>query len=346
MIIVEGDLTSFALRSGRQVDGRQAAASYHLRKTPVKQIGSDIMALMPHRPAGIIAAAATPLRADLSPALDELPIILDHLARLGCHGALVLGTTGEGPAFSVEERKAIFRAAARWRQARNLSGFHLLGGTGCANLPETIAATRAVFDLGLDGAVILPAFYFKNVSADGLADYFQRAVRGAVPQDGRFYVYHIPRVSGVGIPFETIAALWREFPEQFAGIKDSSADLNHTFALRREFPQLDTFTGTDSHVAEALKAGAVGAITALANACGDLARAIYDHHRLGDGASPAVERLARARLAFDRYPSVPAVKSLLADLHGLPHWPVRPPLQSLDAEHRAAVHAEIRQALQ
>src|SRR4051812_33442546 len=85
---------------------------------------------------GIYAAAVTPLESSGQPALGALPALLEHLASRGCHGALVLGTTGEGPSFSVAERKAVIREAVAYRDAARRP-FRILAGTGCASLSDT-----------------------------------------------------------------------------------------------------------------------------------------------------------------------------------------------------------------
>lgn len=287
--------------------------------------------------AGVLAAAVTPLRPDLTPDLDAWPVLLDHLVRLGCHGAVVLGTTGEGPSFSVDERSAILQAAADWRARSGRADFLLVAGTGCANLPETIALTRMAFEAGADATLLLPAFYFKAVSADGVTDYLRHVFDAAVPRDGRVLLYHIPGVSGVPIAFETLAALRDEFPGCCAGIKDSGGDLAHTLALCATFPDLAIFTGTDRDLAAVLPAGASGAISALANVRGDLDRAVFDRVQAGESTGAANASLQAARAVLDRYPPVPALKALLADLHGLPGWPVRPPLVDLPPQERQAL---------
>jgi len=103
---------------------------------------------------GIFAAAITPLRSDFSPDLSVLPLYLDFLAQRGCHGALLLGTTGEGPSFSPEQRRDVFRAALKVRQEH--PEFRLLAGTGTPSLDETSALTRSAFDLGIGtGSIVL-----------------------------------------------------------------------------------------------------------------------------------------------------------------------------------------------
>src|SRR5690349_6797451 len=132
---------------------------------------------------GVYAAAVTPLTAELAPDLAALPALLDFLATRGCHGALLLGTTGEGTSFSVDEHIAVFREGLRYR-ATARPDFRILAGTGAASPSDAATLTRAAFDLGADAVVTLPPFYYKNVSADGLAAYYDTLIRTAVPADG------------------------------------------------------------------------------------------------------------------------------------------------------------------
>ena len=194
---------------------------------------------------GIFAAAVTPLTASGLPDLDALPALLDFLAGRGCHGVLVLGTTGEGPAFSVAERRTIIGAAVSYKDAGHKS-LKILAGTGCASLTDTIELTRAAFDLGVDGVVTLPAFFYKGVEPEGLASYFGQIVQAAVPADGRLLLYHIPQTSGVGIPAAAVAALRERFPQQVYGMKDSQDDLPHLLATTQQFPGFRVFAGSDS----------------------------------------------------------------------------------------------------
>jgi 4-hydroxy-tetrahydrodipicolinate synthase len=135
-----------------------------------------------HPLAGVYAAAVTPLNADLIPALDDIPPLLDFLAGRGCHGALLLGTTGEGPSFSPAEREAIFKAGGRIRDTR--PDFRLFAGTGTPSLDETIRLNKIAFDLGYNGVVVLPPFYFRDASEDGLFNWFGQVIHASVPEDG------------------------------------------------------------------------------------------------------------------------------------------------------------------
>ena len=109
----------------------------------------------------------------------------------------------------------------------------------------------------------------------------------ALPADAGVLLYHIPAVTGVPIGAEVLTALRAAFGPPVAGVKDSGAKLADTERLLAEFPELALFTGTDSHLGPALEAGAVGAITALASACGAELRTAYDLYvTSGIGAVP------------------------------------------------------------
>jgi 4-hydroxy-tetrahydrodipicolinate synthase len=293
---------------------------------------------------GVFAAAVTPLTADFAPDLDAIPPLLSFLARRGCHGALLLGTTGEGPSFAAAERIAIFTAALAVRDEH--PGFRLLAGTGTPSLEETIALTRAAYDLGFDGTVVLPPYYYRRATDDGLCAWFSAVVERAVPAGARLLGYHIPGVSGVPLSLDLLARLAAAFPGRFAGLKDSSADPEHARALGARFgSSLVIFNGTDPLFAGALAAGAAGCITAPANLYSPELRQVWDAHARGEDLPTVRARIAAVRAVLDRYPPAPALlKALLARVAGFPRWPVRPPLLALDAATEARAGDELAAA--
>jgi 4-hydroxy-tetrahydrodipicolinate synthase len=293
---------------------------------------------------GVYAAVVTPLTAHFAPDLGAMPALLDFLYDRGCHGAVLLGTTGEGPSFSVGERLAVVRTAAEHRD-RTRPDMRLIAGTGCANLTDTIDLTRGAFDLGVDAVLALPAFYFKGVGAAGIAAYFEAIVAAAVPSDGRLLVYHIPQVSGVAIPDEAVARLRARYPHQVWGMKDSQDHLPHTQAVLRDFPGFGVFAGSDTIMSDALAAGGVGAITALANITSPLNRQVWDAHQQGTTAPEAQARLSRARQTVAGLGGSAAMKFALSELFGFPQWPVRPPLDDITPEAKDRLARELRELL-
>ncbi len=284
-----------------------------------------------HTLAGVYAAAVTPLKADLSTDIEAVAPFLSFLAARGCHGAWIFGTTGEGPSFSPSEREAVWRAALKVRE--QYPDFHLLAGTGTPSLTETIDLTQLAFDLGFDAVVTLPPYYFRKATDPGLFSWFEQVIHKAVPKDGFMLGYHFPSVAGIGFSLELLKRLKDAFPVQFAGIKDSSHDQDFARSLGETFGEdLAVFSGTDSDLTFALEHHACGCITAPANLISPGLREVYDAHTSGRDPSTAQAKVSRQRHVLEQYqPFPPLLKSLLAQLHGQPRWPVRPPLVEIPA---------------
>lgn len=280
---------------------------------------------------GVIVAAVTPLNPDLTPDLDALPGLLEFFARRGAHGALLLGTTGEGPSFSPDERSAILQAAAGIRAAH--PGFVLMAGTGTPSLEETISLNRTAFDLGYDAVVVLPPYYFRSATTTGLQTWFQQVLERSVPADRLLLGYHFPRVSGVPLPSELLINLGNAFPDRFGGIKDSSGELEHARQIAGLLPAQSILVGNDRLLRASLQTGGAGCITALANLVSPHLRRIYDQHLTGESDPEAQALVDQARQVLDTLMPFPAgVKGLLHVLHGFPRWPVKPPLVDFSDE--------------
>ncbi len=296
-----------------------------------------------HPLAGIYAAALTPLKKNFSPDLEAIPQFLSFLAKRGCHGALLLGTTGEGPSFSVDARVTIFRAAQEVREEH--PDFRLLAGTGTPSLTETIQLTRAAFDLGYEGAVVLPPFYFHQATTEGLFVWFQEVIDRAVPKDGCIFGYHFPAQSRVPLSLDLLAKLKDAIPDQFAGIKDSTGDPQYSQTLGERFgSDLVVFTGNDALLAYALENQASGCITAMSNLFSPDLRLIWDAYLQGKSAPEAQTRLNMQRAILSKYPPYAAsIKAIIPHFHDFPRWPVRPPLQPLPDDIAQIAADELKQ---
>ncbi len=293
-----------------------------------------------HPLAGVYAAAVTPLQADASLDLDSVPILLEFLASRGCHGVVLFGTTGEGPSFSPAEREALMRAACAARQS--VPGLRLLAGTGTPSLSESIDLTRLAFDLGFEGVLAVPPYYFRNATDNGLFTWFSELIRKAVPSDRYLLGYHFPRVAGIGFSLELLARLKDAFPTQFAGIKDSSHDAELTRDLGKKFgSDLVVLNGTDSYLQLALQNKAAGCITAPANILSPGLRKVWDLISQGKEATEVQARVKKQREILEKYPPFPpTLKALLHRLYGMPRWSVKPPLESMAEESEEQVVQE------
>ena len=296
-----------------------------------------------HHPlAGLYAAAVTPIREQPDPTLylDSVPHLLAFLASRGCHGAVLFGTTGEGPSFSPAERELLMRSARAARES--MPGFRLIAGTGTPSLSETIDLTKLAFDLGFDGVLVVPPYYFRKATDNGLFLWFREVIQKAVPADGFLLGYHFPNVAGIGFSLELLARLKDAFPSQFAGIKDSSHDADLARNLGAMFSsELVVLTGTDSYLQLAMQNKAAGCITAPANILSPDLRQVWDAMNEGKDSLDAQIRVKKQRDILDKYPPFPpTLKALLHRLHGFPRWSVRPPLESLQQEMEEQVVQE------
>lgn len=292
-----------------------------------------------HPLAGVYAAAVTPLL-DSTLDLDSVPRLLAFLVSRGCHGAVLFGTTGEGPSFSPAEREALMRCAREARES--MPGFRLIAGTGTPSLSETIELTKLAFDLGYDAALALPPYYFRNATDDGLFRWFSELITKAVPSDQYLLGYHFPRVAGIGFSVELLRRLKDKFPSQFAGVKDSSHDAELARNLGEVFgSDLVVLTGTDSYLELAMQNKAAGCITAPANILSPDLREVWEAMKEGRDSTEAQARVKKQRDVLDAYPPFPpTLKTLMHRLHGFPRWSVQPPLESLTEEEEARVVQE------
>jgi 4-hydroxy-tetrahydrodipicolinate synthase len=285
-----------------------------------------------HPLAGVYAAAVTPLKNDSALDLETVPVLFNFLAARGCHGVVLFGTTGEGPSFSPSEREILMRAACEYREQH--PNFRLIAGTGTPSLSESIDLTKLAFNLGYDAALVVPPYYFRKATDDGLFAWFSELIKKAVPSDKYILGYHFPSVAGIGFSIELLARLKAAFPTQFAGIKDSSHDESFAIELGQRFgPDLAVFSGTDSHLQLALQNHAAGAITAPANLISPELREIFDLYQAGKDPSQAQKRVEEQRHILEKYPPFPpTLKALLHRLHGFPRWSVKPPLESISSD--------------
>ena len=276
---------------------------------------------------GVIAPNLTPFEDDLSIARD---LYLENARRLlndGCVALAPFGTTGEALSVSTAERLEMLEHLV----ANGVDPARLIPGTGLANLPETADLTRRVIEMGCAGAMILPPFYFKGVSDDGLYAYYARLIEWVGRDDLAIYLYHIPQVSGVPLSIDLVRRLKADFPRQIVGIKDSSGDWTNTEALF-DIEGLIVYPGSELPLFEALELGAPGCITATANVNTQAIARVVDLYRQGETeeARRAFEKVRTLRLTVQDYAPIPAQKRLLAMQTGDRRWSnVRPPLEPL-----------------
>jgi 4-hydroxy-tetrahydrodipicolinate synthase len=275
---------------------------------------------------GIIAAVVTPLDSNGRPHLDNLQLLIKTVIAEGVNGILLLGTTGEGPSFSLDEQADIISAGLEAAE-----GIFVLSCTVNVSLVDAINATRKACALGVDGIVALPPYYYKNLKKDGLIAYFSHILDEAIPEEKQLFLYHIPQLTGVPITIELLDGLMEYAPTRIGGVKDSQGDLANTIEYCQRYPQLKIFVGTDRLLLDGIRNGAAGCITAGSNVLCPLDSAVYQQFLRGEDASVLQEKLTSARLALEKFPPFPpTLKSLLSYRFHSNGWNVRAPLVPLE----------------
>jgi len=296
----------------------------------------------PARPrlAGVLAPVLTPFHADLSPDAGRLAFLCRWLLSRGVSGLAVFGTTSEANSLSVEERERLLEETI----AAGIDPAVLLPGTGCCALTDTVRLTSLAVRSGCAGVLMLPPFYYKGVSDDGLFRSLSEIVERVGDRRLRVYLYHIPPVAQVGFSTRLVERLLQRYPGTVAGMKDSSGDWANTRAMIDSFAGsgFDVFVGSERLLLANMRAGGVGCITASANVNpAPIARLAREWR--GPAAEGMQEELNAVRGLLERHVVIPALKAVAAHFAGDPAWrTVRPPLVELAAGPAEALVADLR----
>jgi 4-hydroxy-tetrahydrodipicolinate synthase len=290
--------------------------------------------------AGVLVPALTPFDRSLHPMADRFVGFCRWLLAEGAHGLAVFGTTSEANSLSLDERRSLLERLVEG----GIPAARLMPGTGLPSLPDSVALTRHAVDAGCGGVLVLPPFYYKGVSDDGLVAFYSELVERVGDPRLQLYLYHIPQMTGVPIGLGVIERLVKAYPATIVGIKDSSGDWENTKAILRSFPQIATFPSSESRLLEGFGLGAAGCISASANLNVRMIRALID---AGPGPRGAALHgpVAAIRQAVERRPLIPALKAVFGEIARDADWAVvRPPLVALPRPALAELLADLAAA--
>jgi 4-hydroxy-tetrahydrodipicolinate synthase len=287
---------------------------------------------------GAWPALLTPLDAQLRIDHDKFAAHAKERLANGCMGVTLFGTTGEGPSFSVAER----REALTMMIARGVPAERIMVSTSCAALPETLELTRHAVDAGVHGCLMLPPFFLKGVSDEGILACYEQVLAGMPAHGWRLYLYHIPQVAAVGLSHAVIGRLI-ERHRVIAGIKDSACDRAHSVGLAQAFmPPISVYVGYEPDLPTMGRLGSTGAISGLANFFGRVVtRMVLEPD--APGTARDAQRVDAMLELLKPHSLMPALKSVMATLHQDPGWlRVRAPLMPLSAQ----AHAEFSETIE
>ncbi|HYN82902.1 MAG TPA: dihydrodipicolinate synthase family protein [Gemmatimonadaceae bacterium] len=283
---------------------------------------------------GVLAPVVTPFNADLSPDPERLARHCRWLLSQNV-GLAVFGTNSEANSLAVDEKIELLDRLVD----SEVDPARMMPGTGCCALTDSVRLTAHATKVGCAGVLMLPPFYYKGVSEEGLFRSFAEVIERVGDNRLRIYLYNIPPVSQVAITVPLIERLLEAYPEIIAGVKDSSGDWSNTKAYLDNFGKqaFDVFPGSETFLLQGLRNGGAGCISATANVNPAAIARLFATWQAAD-ADEQQSALNEIRGVFAKYPMIPALKAAIASYTGDADWAVvRPPLVELSAEQNTSL---------
>jgi 4-hydroxy-tetrahydrodipicolinate synthase len=295
---------------------------------------------MSKRITGVLSPVVTPFKADYSPDTERFVRQCQWLIANKV-GLAVFGTNSEANSLAADERMRLLDKLVE----AGIDPARMMPGTGCCALTDSVRLTAHAVKLGCAGALMLPPFYYKGVSDEGLYRNYAEIVERVGDARLQIYLYHIPQVSQVPISLKLIERLLKAYPKNIAGTKDSSGDWNNTKATLDAFAKdgFDVFPGSETFLLAGMRSGGKGCISATANVNPAAIHNLYANWQSAE-ADALQAGLDKVRGVFQKYPMIPAMKRAIAHWSGYGGWAtVRPPLVEVSAEQSKALIAELQE---
>lgn len=281
---------------------------------------------------GVLSPVVTPFGPDLKPDPKRWIAHCRWLLNQDC-GLAIFGTNSEANSLSLAERLWLLEEIAE----SGLDPARMMPGTGACSIPEAVELTKKALQIGCGGVLMLPPFYYKVVSDEGLFRFYSEVVQRVGEPGLRIYLYHIPPVAQVPVGLDLIERLLKAYPGTIAGIKDSSGDWENTKAILGRFERFEVFAGSEAFLLETMRHGGAGCISATANINPAAIHDVYANWRAED-ADVRQAKISEFRRSVAAFPMIPALKATIAAFTKDEGWAmVRRPLVALDAAQRQAL---------
>ena len=293
---------------------------------------------MPSQPfSGVLVPVLTPFTPSGEPDAGRFVSFCRWLLDQGAGGLAIFGTTSEANSMSPAERIELLDRLIE----AGIPAQKLMPGTGACAMTDATTLVRHAVGHGCGGVLMLPPFYYKGVSDDGIFAFISGVIDKVGSPALKLFLYHIPPMAVIGFSLDLVGRFIRTYPETVVGLKDSSGDWSNTAALLERFPGFAVFPGSEVFLLDGLRKGAVGCITASGNVNVPGIKKVYDNWR-GPQADALQAEITTLRNTLQAYPMVPALKRIVAHYHNDPVWAaLRPPLVPLGHAQSAALIADL-----
>jgi 4-hydroxy-tetrahydrodipicolinate synthase len=290
---------------------------------------------------GVLAPALTPFQPNLAP--DAGRFIAHCRWLVDNHAGLaIFGTNSEAVSLSVGERLALTDALLE----AGIPAAKMMPGTGACSITDAVALTRHAVRHGAAGVLMIPPFYYKGVSDDGVFAYYSEVIERVGDDRLAIYLYHFPLMTQVPITLDLVERLLKRYPKAIAGAKDSSGDWNHSKAMIDNFARggFDVFPASEALLSKSLAVGGAGCISATVNVNPAGIHAVFTRWNQPEGEQLQAQADA-VRGIFQATTMIPAMKRVVSQFAHDPDWrAVRPPLTAMDDGSAAALLASLRDA--
>ncbi len=278
---------------------------------------------------GVYSPVVMPFKPDLATDAERLISQCHWLLSQGC-GVAVFGTNSEANSLSLDEKIDLLDALVDG----GINPKRLMPGTGLCAIPETVRLTTHAVKRGCGGVLMLPPFYYKDITDEGLFRNYAEVIERVGDSQLQIYLYHIPPVAQVSISLALIERLVKAYPETVVGIKDSGGEWAYSEAILDRIPSFSVFSGSETVLLKNMRAGGAGCISATANINAAAIHQLFSNWQQSD-AEVLQSLVNHLRTGMQNYPMIPALKQVVAHYSDDDEWTrVRPPLVELSAEQK------------
>jgi 4-hydroxy-tetrahydrodipicolinate synthase len=299
------------------------------------------ISLHPSTLPAVLSPVLTPFKADGSPDAQKLLKQCNWLEANGV-GQAIFGTNSEANSMSDPQKMSTLTALIEG----GLNPEHMMPGTGATSIDATVTMTKHAVAHKCAGVLMLPPFYYKDVTDDGLFAYFSEVIQKVGSSALKVYIYNIPPVTKINKSLSLLERLAKEYPKTVVGMKDSSGDWAYTESVIKLLAPsgFRVYAGSEVFLMRTLRAGGVGCISATANVNPKAIADLTAHWRESNADQRQAD-LDSLRSIFAQYQMIAGMKTAVAHFSKDPDWlRVLPPLMQLTADQQAKLLSELQKA--
>ena len=278
---------------------------------------------------GIYAASLSIFNQDLSLDIDSTINHSENLIQAGCHGCVLLGSTGQAQLISSREKKKLIE-----KLHNNKFKDYFMIGTGNNALNENIEIMKHSIDNGINRFLLMPPAYYKY-DDEGAYSFFANVVQ-KVPES-KIILYNFEKLSGYKFSVQIVEKLAKDFPQQIVGLKDSTYNLYEVLKI----PNFLIFSGSETKLLKGLELGNSGIISAICNVTASLARKVYDDFN-NKKKQTFNEKLCAIRKVFDNYNLISGLHSFMS-FENEKYKRILPPLSLLSEPQQKEMMSKLKE---